>query len=81
MDSWDFFNSGWYAILKGELYSTMSGKSGTVMTLETISGLIGRSIPLIIGIVADKFGLGSAMWILIAGPMALFVGLPRQKEI
>ena len=59
----------------------MSGKSGTVMTLETISGLIGRSIPLIIGIVADKFGLGSAMRILIAGPMALFVGLPRQKEI
>lgn len=41
-----FINSGWYAILKGELFSTMPGKSGTVMTLENITGLLRKAFPL-----------------------------------
>src|SRR5690606_21246656 len=28
-----FFNAGWYAILQGNLYSAMPGRSGTVMTV------------------------------------------------
>ncbi len=29
-----FFNSGWYSILMGRLYSAMPGQSGTVLTVE-----------------------------------------------
>ncbi len=70
-----FFNSGWYAILKGRLYSALPGKSGTVMALDNIAGLIGSLLPLGIGLAADAYGLRSAIWLLLAGPIALYVGL------
>ncbi len=71
------FNSGWYAILQGNLYSAMPGRSGTVMTLGNVAGLFGKIIPLGIGLAAQRFGLGPAMWILLAGPLALLLGLPK----
>jgi FSR family fosmidomycin resistance protein-like MFS transporter len=75
-----FFNSGWYAILKGRLYSAVPGRSATVMTLENIAGLVGGFLPLLIGLAADGFGLGNAIWFLLAGPIALLVGLPSVKK-
>jgi FSR family fosmidomycin resistance protein-like MFS transporter len=72
-----FFNSGWYSILQGQLYSAMPGQSGTVMTLGDLAGLAGRVVPLVIGLLAQRFGLGAAIWVLILGPIALLVGLPR----
>lgn len=73
-----FFNSGWYAILKANLFSSLPGKSGTVQALDNISGLFGKLIPLGIGFAAQAFGLGIAMWLLLAGPIALLIGLPRR---
>jgi FSR family fosmidomycin resistance protein-like MFS transporter len=75
-----FFNSGWYAILKGRLYSVVPGRSATVMTLENLTGLAGGFLPLLIGLAADGFGLGNAIWFLLAGPLALLVGLPSAKN-
>jgi len=72
------FNSGWYAILKGNLYSAMPGQSGTVMTLNDIAGLFGKLLPFGIGLVAQYFGLRAAMWLLLLGPIALLIGLPRR---
>jgi FSR family fosmidomycin resistance protein-like MFS transporter len=73
-----FFNAGWYAILKAHLYEAMSGKSGMALTLDNVSGLVGKLIPFGIGLAAQAFGLGDAMWLLLAGPIALFIGLPRK---
>lgn len=75
-----FFNSGWYAILKGRLYSALPGKSASVMALENVVGLAGGFIPLGIGMAADAFGLQAAIWLLLAGPIALFLGLPRTPR-
>jgi MFS transporter, FSR family, fosmidomycin resistance protein len=72
------FNSGWYAILKGRLYSSMPGKSGAVMTLDSLFSLLGKILPFGIGLAAQFFGLGPAMWLLLLGPIALLVGLPRK---
>jgi FSR family fosmidomycin resistance protein-like MFS transporter len=72
-----FFNSGWYAILQGRLYSAMPGQSGTVMTLQNLVGLAGRLLPLGVGVAAQLWGLGTAIWLLLAGPVALLIGLPR----
>jgi FSR family fosmidomycin resistance protein-like MFS transporter len=74
-----FFNSGWYAILKGRLYSALPGKSGTVMALDNIAGLIGGLMPFGIGLAADAFGLQVAIWLLLAGPITLFIGLPAFR--
>lgn len=73
------FNSGWYAILKGRLYTSMQGRSGTVMALDNIFGLLGGLLPLGIGLVADTFGLQAAIWSLLAGPIILLIGLPRRS--
>ncbi|MBN2386632.1 MAG: MFS transporter [Anaerolineales bacterium] len=72
------FNSGWYAILQARLYSTMPGQSGTVMTVSNVTGLFGKLLPFGIGLAAQAFGLGPAMWLLLLGPLALLVGLPRR---
>jgi MFS transporter, FSR family, fosmidomycin resistance protein len=75
-----FFNSGWYAILKGRLYSAMPGQSGAVMALDNIFGLFGKLLPFGIGLAADAFGLSTAMWFLLIGPVAMLVGLPRSSK-
>ncbi len=75
------FISGWYSVLQGNLYSSMPGRSGTVMAVGNIIGLFGRLIPFGIGLAAQAFGLGPAMWILLAGPIALLLGLPRRSGI
>lgn len=72
------FNAGWYAILKGQLYASMPGQSGTVMTLGSVSGLVGQLIPLGVGALAQAVGLDGAMWILLLGPVALWIGIPSK---
>lgn len=75
-----FFSSGWYAILQGRLYTSMPGQSGTVLAVNNIAGLVTGQIPLLLGIVAQQLGLNVMMWLLLAGPIALLVGLPRNEE-
>jgi FSR family fosmidomycin resistance protein-like MFS transporter len=74
------FVVGWYAILKANLFSSMQGQSGTAQALGSISGIIGKLIPLGIGLVAQAYGLQTAMWLLLAGPIALLIGLPRSQK-
>lgn len=75
-----FFNAGWYAILKGNLYASMPEKSGAALALYSLSGVAGKTIPFGIGLAAQFFGLQWAMWLLLAGPVALLVGLPRNSQ-
>jgi FSR family fosmidomycin resistance protein-like MFS transporter len=74
------FVVGWYAILKANLFSSLPGQSGTAQALGSISGIIGKLIPLGIGLAAQAYGLQTAMWLLMAGPIALFIGLPRNRS-
>jgi len=75
-----FFNSGWYSILQGQLYSAMPGQSGTVLAVTNVFGLVGSLIPTVIGLAAQYAGLDAAMWLLILGPVALLVGIPRNPQ-
>jgi len=75
-----FFNAGWYAILKAQLFESMHGQSGAAQALDNVSGLIGKLIPFGMGVAAQTLGLGNAMWLLLAGPIALLIGLPRRVE-
>lgn len=75
-----FFNAGWYAILKANLFSAMPGQSGITQALDNVSGMFGKLLPFGIGLAAQTFGLGPAMWLMLAGPLALLVGLPRRRS-
>jgi FSR family fosmidomycin resistance protein-like MFS transporter len=70
--------TGWYAIPKGRLFAELPGASGTAVALSDAAGFVGRLLPLGIGILAERLGLGTAMWVLLAAPIALLVGLPRS---
>ncbi len=49
------------------------------MAVSNIAGLLGSLEPVGLGLVAEAAGLRTAMWLLLAGPLALLVGLPRSR--
>jgi FSR family fosmidomycin resistance protein-like MFS transporter len=71
------FNAGWYSILKAQLYSTMPGQSGTVMAVGNVFGLLGGLIPFGLGLIAERFDLTVTLWLLLLGPVALLIGIPK----
>ncbi len=71
------FNAGWYSILKSKLYDELGEQSGAVLIVGNAAGLIGALLPLALGVFAESFGLGLAMWFVLAGPIALLIGLSR----
>lgn len=75
-----FTNAGWYSILQAQLYSTLKDRSGLVLTINSVTGIIHDFLPLLIGIAAEAFGLGNAMWLMLLGPIALTLGIPRRRE-
>jgi FSR family fosmidomycin resistance protein-like MFS transporter len=77
----NLFNTGWYSILQGRLYSSLPGQSASVMAIGVVTTPIAKFIPIAIGFLADRFGLGTAMWMLILGPIALLIVLPRNGQM
>lgn len=74
----NLLNTGWYAILQGRLYSSLPGQSGSLMAIGSVTAPVAKFFPFLIGFLADQFGLQAAMWLLILGPVALLLGLPRN---
>ncbi|MCQ3939327.1 MAG: MFS transporter [Chloroflexi bacterium] len=74
----NLFNTGWYPILQGRLYSSLPGQSASLMAIGAVTGPLAKLLPLFIGILADRVGLGIAMWVLLLAPIALLIGLPKK---
>jgi FSR family fosmidomycin resistance protein-like MFS transporter len=74
-------NSGWYPVLKAGLYGALPGRSGAVLALSSAFGLATAFVPTALGLVADRYGVEAAMWLLLAGPAALVLLIPRQSEL
>jgi FSR family fosmidomycin resistance protein-like MFS transporter len=73
-------NSGWYSILKAQLYAALPGRSGAALALANVTGLAGSLLPLALGLFAQRFGLGAMMWLLVLSPLAMFAALPRGTK-
>lgn len=73
-----FINSGWYAILRARLYSAMPGRSGISLAVSNFAGLIGSLQPLALEWNAQRYNLQTSIWLLLMGPLALYIGLPRR---
>lgn len=76
----NLFNTGWYSILQGRLYSSLPGQSASVMAIGSVTAPLAKFFPFLIGFLADQFGLQTAMWILLLGPVALLIGLPSRSN-
>ena len=71
-------NTGWYPILKGRLYSSLPGQSTSIMVIGSVTAPLAKLFPFLIGLLADRFGLGAAIWLLLLGPLVILTGLPRK---
>lgn len=69
---------GWYAIPQARLFDEFHASSGTAVAISDLGGLAARILPIALGALAQRAGLGSAMWVLLAAPVALLLGLPRE---
>jgi FSR family fosmidomycin resistance protein-like MFS transporter len=72
---------GRYAILQAQLYGALPGRSASTLALRNLSNLLGSLLPAVIGAAAAVWGLGIAMWLLLAGPLALLVATPRSGNL
>ena len=70
-------NAGWYPVLQARLYDALGGSSSLVLTVGVLFPL-DALLPLAIATLAGSFGLGVALWPLLAAPVALLVLVPRQ---
>jgi FSR family fosmidomycin resistance protein-like MFS transporter len=68
--------AGWYAVPQGRLYSELHGNSGVVVALSNVAGIPATTFPLIIGLLAQRFGLQAALWCCAIAPVGLLLGLP-----
>ena len=70
--------AGWYSIPQARIYSELPERGGIAVAIGAPADLLGSLLPLAIGIGAQRFGLGPAMWLLLAAPIALLVLLPAS---
>lgn len=69
--------AGWYPVLQARFYAALPGRSGVAVSLGSVSGILFGIVPLSLGLVAQQLGLAPMMWLLLAGPLVLVVGLRR----
>ena len=72
-------NAGWYPVLQARLYGALDGRSGLVLTVGALFPL-NAVLPLGIAALAERWGLGTALWPLLAAPVALLVLVPRARQ-
>jgi FSR family fosmidomycin resistance protein-like MFS transporter len=72
-------NAGWYPVLQARLYDALGGSSSLVLTVGALFPL-NAVVPLVIAALAGRWGLGVALWPLLAAPAALLVLVPRRAS-
>jgi FSR family fosmidomycin resistance protein-like MFS transporter len=70
--------AGWYSIPQAHVYSELPARGGIAVAIGAPADLIGSLLPLAIGVGAQRFGSGAAMWLLLAGPLAVLTLLPTS---
>jgi MFS transporter, FSR family, fosmidomycin resistance protein len=73
--------AGWYSIIQARVYANLPGQSGIALALGNVSGFIGGLVPMVLGAIAEFYGLEAMMWCLLLGPIALLLGLWGQKSV
>jgi FSR family fosmidomycin resistance protein-like MFS transporter len=66
--------AAWYPVLTAGLFGSVPGRSGLAVSLTSAAGLAGGLGPLVIGVLAQDFGLSWAMAALCLAPLAMLAG-------
>lgn len=60
-----------YPITQAQLYRAIPESSGSVNALSTVLGALAIPVPFLLGVVADRVGLGAALALLLAQPLGV----------
>jgi FSR family fosmidomycin resistance protein-like MFS transporter len=71
---------GWYPLLMARLYERLPDRSGSAMALGSVSSAVAGVVPPLLGLVAAQYGVGAAMWLLLAGPLVVLVGARGRDQ-
>lgn len=73
--------TGWYPLLKAQLYDALPERSGSALALGSVSSTIAGLVPPLLGLLAARYGVGAAMWVLLSGPAVVLAGAkPGRQE-
>ncbi len=70
----------WYPLLQARLYGSLPGRSSVAVTLSSAAGLAGGLGPLVVGLVAQGFGLSWALAGLVVVPVAVLLVLAGARS-
>jgi FSR family fosmidomycin resistance protein-like MFS transporter len=65
----------WYPVLQAQLYRSLPGRSGVVVSLSSAAALLGGAVPVAVGFLAQRYGLSWALTSLAVAPLCLLGGL------
>jgi MFS transporter, FSR family, fosmidomycin resistance protein len=71
---------GWYPVISGEAFRAVPGRSGVVLAVSSLSGVLAGAMTWSIGWTAAQVGLEHAMWLLILAPISLALFVPRAEK-
>ena len=69
--------SGWWQVLQGRAFAALLGRSGAVVAVKALTGLVAAAYPVILGAIAERVGLGWTMALLLIAPVSIIIGVPR----
>lgn len=72
--------ASWYPVLQARLYESLPGQSGAQLAIGNMFRIAATPIPLLIGLAAARFGLGSALWIFAVSPILLTALLASRRD-
>ena len=73
------FAANWYPLAKGEAYSTLPGRTGTVRAVVSLFNILDVVLPGLVGIVAGRFGILAGISVLGTAPILMLVLLGPKK--
>ena len=72
--------ASWYPVAQAELYGSLPGRSGVAVFWSSAAGMAGAVGPLLVGLIAQRFGLTWALTGLAITPIAVLAILPRPAR-
>src|SRR5690606_29046791 len=70
----------WYPIAKSGAYATLPGRSGTVRALVSLGAPFEIGLPLLIGAVAEGWGIQAGISVLLLAPALVLLLLPHPAN-
>lgn len=69
----------WYPIAKAQAYALLPGRAGTIRALQSLFAPLEIAAPLVIGLVAERWGIQTGVGLLLVAPILILIIRPRTS--